>query len=71
MFPKTYGVYVSFPCPPPKTLVIIPLLIVMLANASNAIIVGFDVRPDPVAAENAERNGVDLRLYRIIYDWGI
>lgn len=41
---------------------------VMLANASNAIVVGFNVRPDPVAAENAERNGVDLRLYRIIYD---
>lgn len=41
---------------------------VMLANASNAIIVGFNVRPDPVAAENAERDGVDLRLYRIIYD---
>ena len=41
---------------------------VMLANASNAIIVGFNVRPDPVAAENAERNGVDMRLYRIIYD---
>ena len=41
---------------------------VMLADASNAIIVGFNVRPDPVAAENAERNGVDLRLYRIIYD---
>ena len=41
---------------------------VMLADASNAIIVGFNVRPDPVAAENAERIGVDLRLYRIIYD---
>ena len=41
---------------------------VMLANASNAIIVGFNVRPDPVAAENAERSGVDMRLYRIIYD---
>lgn len=41
---------------------------VMLADASNAIIVGFNVRPDPVAAENAERDGVDLRLYRIIYD---
>lgn len=41
---------------------------VMLANASNAIIVGFNVRPDPVAAENAERDGVDLRLYRVIYD---
>ena len=41
---------------------------VMLASASNAIIVGFNVRPEQVAAETAERNGVDLRLYRIIYD---
>ena len=41
---------------------------VMLANASNAIIVGFNVRPDPVAAESAVRDGVDIRLYRIIYD---
>ncbi|MDE5946961.1 MAG: translation initiation factor IF-2 [Oscillospiraceae bacterium] len=41
---------------------------VMLANASNAIIVGFNVRPDPVAAESATRDGVDIRLYRIIYD---
>ncbi len=41
---------------------------VMLAAASNAIIVGFNVRPDPVAAENAKRDGVDMRLYRIIYD---
>ena len=41
---------------------------VMLANASNAIIVGFNVRPDPVAKENADRDGVDIRLYRIIYD---
>ena len=41
---------------------------VMLANASNAIIVGFNVRPDPVANENARRDGVDIRLYRIIYD---
>lgn len=41
---------------------------VMLANASNAIIVGFNVRPDPVAAESAAREGVDIRLYRIIYD---
>ena len=40
---------------------------VMLANASNAIIVGFNVRPDPVAAQNAERDGVDIRCYRIIY----
>ena len=41
---------------------------VMLASASNAIIVGFNVRPDPVAEENAKRDGVDIRLYRIIYD---
>ena len=41
---------------------------VMLANASNAIIVGFNVRPDPVAAEIAERDGVDIRMYRVIYD---
>ena len=40
----------------------------MLASASNAIIVGFNVRPDPVAAESAARDGVDIRLYRIIYD---
>jgi len=41
---------------------------VMLASASNAIIVGFNVRPDAVAEENAKRDGVDMRLYRIIYD---
>ncbi|MBE6841295.1 MAG: translation initiation factor IF-2 [Ruminococcus sp.] len=41
---------------------------VMLANASNAIIIGFNVRPDPVVAENAKKDGVDIRLYRIIYD---
>lgn len=41
---------------------------VMLANASNAIIVGFNVRPDNGAAESAARDGVDIRLYRIIYD---
>lgn len=41
---------------------------VMLANASNAIIVGFNVRPDPVAEDNAKRDGVDIRLYRVIYD---
>lgn len=41
---------------------------VMLANASNAIIVGFNVRPDPIAEANAKRDGVDMRLYRIIYD---
>lgn len=41
---------------------------VMLANVSNAIIVGFNVRPDPVATLNAESEGVDLRTYRVIYD---
>ena len=41
---------------------------VMLANASNAIIVGFNVRPDNVASENAERDGVEIRTYRVIYD---
>ena len=41
---------------------------VMLANASNAIIVGFNVRPDPVAEESAKRDGVEMRLYRVIYD---
>ncbi len=41
---------------------------VMLAYASNAIIVGFNVRPDPGAAASAERQGVDVRMYRIIYD---
>ncbi|MCQ2408318.1 MAG: translation initiation factor IF-2 [Oscillospiraceae bacterium] len=41
---------------------------VMLAAASNAIIVGFNVRPMPGAADAAARDGVDIRLYRIIYD---
>ncbi|MBK6089916.1 translation initiation factor IF-2 [Ruminococcus sp. M6(2020)] len=41
---------------------------VMLANASNAIIVGFNVRPDANAQANAERDGVDMRMYRVIYD---
>ena len=41
---------------------------VMLANASGAIIVGFNVRPDPVAINLAERDGVEMRMYRIIYD---
>lgn len=41
---------------------------VMLASASNAIIIGFNVRPTPKAQELAEREGVDLRLYTIIYD---
>ena len=41
---------------------------VMLASASNAIIIGFNVRPTPKASELAEREGVDVRLYTIIYD---
>ncbi|MCD7822587.1 MAG: translation initiation factor IF-2 [Oscillospiraceae bacterium] len=41
---------------------------VMLAGASGAIIVGFNVRPDPVAKENAERDGVELKTYRVIYE---
>jgi translation initiation factor IF-2 len=41
---------------------------VMLASASNAIIIGFNVRPTPKAQELAEREGVDVRLYTIIYD---
>ncbi len=41
---------------------------VMLANASNAIIIGFNVRPDSIAKSDAEENGVEIRMYRIIYD---
>ena len=41
---------------------------VMLAEASSAIIVGFNVRPDAVALDHAERSGVDMRLYSVIYD---
>ncbi len=41
---------------------------VMLAAASGAIIVGFNVRPDRNAADMAEQQGVDMRMYRIIYD---
>ena len=41
---------------------------VMLAATSNAIIVGFNVRPDKNAAESAARNKVDMRMYRVIYD---
>ncbi len=40
---------------------------VTLASASNAIIIGFNVRPDATAKETAEREGVDVRLYRVIY----
>ena len=41
---------------------------VMLADASNAIIVGFNVRPTPDAASSATEKGVDMRLYRVIYE---
>ena len=41
---------------------------VMLAAASNAIIVGFNVRPDKAAMDSAERQGVEIRSYRVIYD---
>ncbi|MBM4268187.1 MAG: translation initiation factor IF-2, partial [Deltaproteobacteria bacterium] len=41
---------------------------VLLASASNAVIVGFNVRPESKAASLAEREGVDIRLYTIIYD---
>ncbi len=41
---------------------------VMLASASDAIIVGFNVRPDKTALESAEKQKVDIRTYRIIYD---
>ena len=41
---------------------------VMLAATSNAIIVGFNVRPEAAARDSAARSGVDIRLYRIIYE---
>ena len=41
---------------------------VTLAATSNAIIIGFNFRPDSTAKATAEREGVDLRLYRVIYD---
>ena len=40
---------------------------VTLASASNAIIIGFNVRPDATAKSTAEQEGVDIRLYRVIY----
>ncbi len=40
----------------------------LLASASNAVVIGFNVRPEAKAAEIAEREGVDVRLYTIIYD---
>ncbi len=41
---------------------------VMLASASNAIIIGFNVRPDQIAEETAARDKVEIRTYRVIYD---
>ncbi len=41
---------------------------VMLASASNAIIIGFNVRPDATAKADAEQNDVEMRMYRVIYD---
>ena len=41
---------------------------VMLATASNAIIIGFNVRPETKAAQIAEKEGVDIRLYSVIYE---
>ena len=41
---------------------------VLLASASNAVIIGFNVRPEPNARKAAERDGVDIRTYRVIYN---
>jgi len=41
---------------------------VLLASASNAVVIGFNVRPEPKATDVAEREGVELRLYTVIYD---
>ncbi len=41
---------------------------IMLASTSNAIVVGFNVRPDSAAKAMAERNHVDMRMYRVIYE---
>ena len=41
---------------------------ISLAVASGAIVIGFNVRPDTQARELAEKEGVDIRLYRVIYD---
>ena len=41
---------------------------VSLADASNAIIIGFNVRPDAIAKAEAEQAGVEMRMYRVIYD---
>ena len=41
---------------------------IILASASNAIVIGFNIRPDARAKETAETEGVDVRLYRVIYN---
>ena len=41
---------------------------ILLASTANAIVVGFNVRPDAAAAASAQRSNVDLRMYRVIYD---
>ena len=41
---------------------------IMLADSSNAIIIGFNVRPDSNAKNSAEKSGVDIKLYRVIYE---
>ncbi len=41
---------------------------ILLASTANAIVVGFNVRPDAAAAASAQRANVDLRMYRVIYD---
>ena len=41
---------------------------VSLASASNAIIIGFNVRPDPMAKTTADKENVDMRLYKVIYN---
>lgn len=41
---------------------------ILLASAADAIVIGFNVRPDNTASESAKRAGVDIRLYRIIYE---
>ena len=41
---------------------------IMLASASNAIVIGFNVRPDAVVRRKAEEEGIDIRLYNVIYD---
>ena len=41
---------------------------IMLAEASGAIVIGFNVRPDPAATEQAAQAGIDMHMYRVIYD---